>query len=70
MLAAIMLKNALFSAISTAIFTVLAIIALRVLCTEQYMKSGIITLHVRALRYAAPTEAEDTLKRARLRMLT
>ena len=52
-LSVVMLKSAPFSIVSTAIFTALTIIALRVLCTEQYAKSGIITLHVRAGRYSA-----------------
>ncbi|KAF3031451.1 hypothetical protein E8E12_000150 [Didymella heteroderae] len=41
-----MLKSAPFSVISTAIFIALTLIALRVLCNEQYTKSGIITLHI------------------------
>jgi hypothetical protein len=39
---------------STAVFTSLTIISLRVLCTGQYTESGIITLHVRARRYPTP----------------
>ncbi|KAF3037143.1 hypothetical protein E8E11_002997 [Didymella keratinophila] len=57
------MKNALFAAIATAIFTALTIIALRVLCTEQYTKSGIITLHVNLTDalFNQPTSPPPTL---------
>lgn len=36
------------SVISMVVVTALTIIPLRMLCTEQYTKSGIIVLHIRA----------------------